>query len=196
VSEFIPIPIIKDIVKRYDLKSILDLGCGSAEFLLQVCESTDLNAFGVDISKDAIQYAQQGINSRGLSNKIVVKVGDIFNLNTFASFQGENRVDAVTSMFVVHEFAYSGQARLIELLKVIKKSFPESYLILCEFSRFSSDFLRERTSSIAEHHLFHALSEQGILTPQEWRHVISESGYGIVEEIRYDFAGQIYFILK
>lgn len=196
VSQYIPIPVIKNIIEKYKFKSILDLGCGSVEFLTQLCHKVPLNGFGIDISKEAIQFAQENIKKHKLNERIKVKVGDIFNLNDLRNIKNDCNIDAITSMFVLHEFARDDNSRIIKLLQGIRTAFPESYLIICEFSRFSSDELRGKSTSIAEHHLFHALSEQGILTVEEWRKTFTDSGYNIVEEIRYDFAGQAYFVLK
>ena len=80
-------------------------------------------------------------------------------------------------------------------MKRIKENFPNKYLIVCELSKFSPFLLRRQPTSIAEHHLFHALSEQGLLTVEEWREVFKKAGYSLIEEKRYDFAGQTYFIL-
>ena len=102
VSQFIPIPIVKDIIKRYNFKSILDLGCGSAEFLLQLCESNDLNGHGIDVSKEAISYAESLINEKSLSHRVQVKVGDIFDIEQLKSIP--QNIDVITSMFVLHEF--------------------------------------------------------------------------------------------
>lgn len=193
VSQFIPIPIIKDIIKRYNLKSVLDLGCGSAEFLLQICEEADLYGYGIDISKEAINLAEDSISKKSLSQKIKVRVGNIFDIKQFKSIY--NNVDAITCMFVLHEFLLQGESAVIDLLKKIKESFPNQYLIVCELSRSSPFLLRKHPTSIAEHHLFHALSEQGLMTPQEWRELFRKTGYRLVEEKRYDFAGQAYFVL-
>lgn len=196
VSQYIPIPIIKSIIEKYKFNSILDLGCGSVEFLIQLCQKVPLKALGIDVSKDAIEFAQENIKKHNLGKEIKVKVGDIFDLNDLKSVKESHSIDAITSMFVLHEFALKDNSKIIKLLNGIRKVFPESYLIICEFSRFSSDELRGKTTSIAEHHLFHALSQQGILTPTEWKNTFKQSGYNVVEEIRYDFAGQAYFILK
>ena len=193
VSQFIPIPIVKDIIRKRNFKSILDIGCGSAEFLLQICEDSNLTGYGIDISKEAISYAEGLINEKSLNHRVHVKAGDIFDIEQLKS-TSEN-IDVISSMFVLHEFLSRGQDIVIDLLKKIKRSFPNKYLIVCELSRFAPSLLRKHPSSIAEHHLFHALSEQGLLTVEEWRGVFKKAGYSLIEEKRYDFAGQAYFVL-
>lgn len=193
VSQYIPIPVIKDIVKRYNFKTILDLGCGSAEFLLEICDSVERTAYGIDISIDAIAFAKEIIHKKGLSDKVQVAVGDIFKVNQLK--QAASNVDAITSMFVIHEFLSQGRDVVVNLLKTIKQTYPNKYFIICELTRFAPEVLRKAPTSIAEHHLFHALSEQNLLTVEEWHSVFKEAGYKIVEEVKYDFAGQAYFIL-
>lgn len=193
VSQFIPIPIVKDIIRRYDFKTILDLGCGSAEFLLQLCEESNLKGYGIDISEETIHLAEERINKRSQVKKVAVMVGDIFDLGKFKTIFKD--VDAITCMFVMHEFLLKGNNATEALLKNIKENFPGRHLIVCELSKFSPSLLRKNPTSIAEHHLFHALSEQGLMTIQEWRSLFKRAGYKLVEEIRYDFSGQAYFVL-
>lgn len=194
VSQFIPIPVVKDIIKRNKFNAVLDLGCGSAEFLLQLCEDTKLNGYGIDIAGESISFAQDLINSQSLSRRVKVKVGDVFDIKELKNIS--NDIDVITCMFVLHEFLPLGKDRVTDLLRKIKQSFPDKHLIVCELSRFRPDFLRKNPTSIAEHHLFHALSGQGLMTPSEWQDVFSEAGLQLVEEKRYDFAGQVYFVLS
>lgn len=193
VSHFIPIPIVKDIIKRYNFKNVLDLGCGNAEFLLQLCDKSDLKGYGVDISEDAINSANELINEKSLSQRVKVKVGDIFDMGQFRNTFDD--IDALTCMFVLHEFLLKRKNMVNELLRSIKENFPKKHLIVCELSKFSSLALRNNPTSIAEHHLFHALSEQGLMTVEEWREEFRKAGYALIEERRYDFAGQAYFVL-
>lgn len=194
VSQFIPIPIVKDIIKRYNFKSVLDLGCGSAEFLLEISKNTNITSYGVDISKEAIDLAKELIDRQSLNNRVKVQVGDIFNIEQLKGFLKD--VDVIISMFVLHEFLSPSEQKVINLLKKIRDNFPNKYFIICELSKFSPTALRARPTSIAEHHLFHALSNQGLMSVEGWREIFKKAGYNLIEEIRYDFAGQSYFILQ
>ena len=193
VSQFIPIPVVKDIIKKNNFNTVLDLGCGSAEFLLQLCENTKLNGYGIDISEEAVSFAQDLINEKSLGRRVVVKIGDIFDIKELKNIS--DNIDVITCMFVLHEFLPLGKDKVEDLLKKIKQSFPNKHLIVCELSKFQPDFLRKNPTSIAEHHLFHALSGQGLMTPGEWRNIFRDAGLQLVEEKRYDFAGQAYFVL-
>jgi len=152
-----------------------------------------LDGLGIDISEDAILYAQSEIDKRNLNHKVHVMTGDFFRIDYVKNNCAD--VDLITCMFVLHEFLSKGRENVINLLSKLKSSFPDTHLIVCELSKFSPTELRKTPSSIAEHHLFHALSNQTIMTVLEWRKVFKESGYQIIEEKRYDFAGQAYFVV-
>ena len=193
VSQFIPIPIVKDIIKKYNFKTVWDIGCGSAAFLLQICGTSDLKGYGIDISEDAIRLAHESINKQALGQKVKVQAGDILNIGKYKRIF--NNVDVVTCMFVLHEFLSKGEEVVIDLLKNIKDNFPGKYLIICELCKLSPILLRKHPTAIVEHHLFHALSQQSLLTIKEWRVIFRKAVYEIVEEKRYDFAGQVYFVI-
>ncbi|MFW9930521.1 MAG: class I SAM-dependent methyltransferase, partial [Candidatus Thorarchaeota archaeon] len=125
VSQFIPLPVVESIIKEYNFKKVLDLGCGSAEFLIQICSKTDIYGLGVDISEDAVKYACEMIGKSKANGKVSVVVDDIFN---FEMSKNEYRnVDLITSMFVMHEFLNTGKQTVINLLKRIKSNFPDTH---------------------------------------------------------------------
>ncbi|MFA5118149.1 MAG: class I SAM-dependent methyltransferase [Candidatus Omnitrophota bacterium] len=194
-EKWLPFPIACDIIRKYKFKRVLDLGCGSAEFLMSLCSrEKGLYACGIDVSAESIQYAQGLINKRGMDKKIRLLVGDIFKIDTIDEDLGT--VDAITSMYVVHEFIGDDLTKITELFKKIRARFRGASVIICELCRQPSALIRKNASAIAEHHLFHALAKQRLLSREEWRELFKKTGYEVVEERRFDFASQCYFVLK
>lgn len=195
VAQWIPIPAVRRIIGKHDFKRILDLGCGSARFLIQLCEEPGLTCVGIDIAEESIEHGKELVRRSGLEDRIDLMVGDIFEI-TSKSRPGLEKIDVMISMYVLHEFLYEGRSALIDFLADLKARFPGKYLLVCELARQDPDKMRHSPTAIAEHHLFHAISQQGLISSEEWLEVFKEAGYSCVETMNFDFAGQSYFLLK
>jgi ubiquinone/menaquinone biosynthesis C-methylase UbiE len=193
-EQWIPLPVIKKIIKNYNFKNILDLGCGNGRFLIELCRDSELRGYGVDISEESINLGEKLVKEKMLEKKITLTVGDIVNMK-HANID-HDKIDLVTSMYVLHEFLHEDKDKLITLLANLKEFFKGKYLLICELCRQSSEVLRKKPTAIVEHHLFHALSGQDLMSTDEWRKLFREVGYDSVEEKHFDFAGQSYFLLK
>lgn len=192
---YVPFPIVKDIIRNYGFKKVLDLGCGSGDFLFSLAEDNrDMVCYGVDISKEAINYASKKAQDLNKSDRVKLAAADMFRLDEISVKWYD--VEVITSMYVLHEFLFEGREKVIDLLKAIKENFPGRYLIICELCKKSSNSLRKKSTAVSEHHLFHALSNQGIITFEEWKQLFKEAGYKLAEVRRFDFAEQGYFVIK
>lgn len=196
-EEWIPYPVIRKLIENYQFKNILDLGCGGGEFLMRLCgELPCLSCFGIDKSSAAISDGHKFIRQRGLDARIKLIQNDISNIKGLSDTL-KQRIDVMTSMYVLHEFAApSDVSKIISILTHLKQNFINSYLIICELYKHEPEQLRKNPSLIAEHHLFHALSNQTLLTEKEWCEIFKQTPYKIIDKLRFNQAGQIYFILK
>lgn len=194
-ERWIPFPVIEKLIRTEKYNSILDLGCGSAEFLIRLCKRIpNIKAFGIDISESSIAYAKKRLKEERLEKSIKLEVSDIFEVNKLSKEMKE--VDVITSFFVLHELVAEGREKVIRLLKTLKENFVNSSLVICELYRKAPTELKRKPSMIAEHHLFHALSNQKILSVKEWKNIIKKTDYKIKNEIKFNVAGQVYFILE
>jgi SAM-dependent methyltransferase len=72
-------PFIANIVKRNNIKSVLELGCNSGRNLKAIYEQCpDVKVVGVDICEEAIKYAQEVDN-----NKAEFIIGSLYDLSDF-----------------------------------------------------------------------------------------------------------------
>lgn len=197
-EQWVPYPIVTNLVKRFRFKSVLDLGCGSGEFIIKLSlDNPSVICHGIDISAVSIK---SGINkieslSENAQIKINLSVLDIFRIKDFDKIKAAE-IDAVISMFVLHEFLEYGNEKITRLLDDLRKTFKNSYFIICELCRNSPDELRKKQNLISEHHLFHALSNQKLLSRDEWRTIFATAGFKIIEEIYFEPASQSCFLLK
>lgn len=187
-------PIVRSVIAKHNFSSILDLGCGSGEFLETLTDLPDVPLFGIDISKEALDYAKLRLKQ----NNIRLEVCDMFDLDKLqkiAVFNGAPPA-VITSVFVLHEFASEGFSKLVSYLSTLRENFPQSRLLIYELFWHKWHKLRKNSSAIREHHLFHFLSNQNLLSIGNWQNVFRDSGYSIEEQKVFDKFGQGYFLLR
>ncbi|MDP3921722.1 MAG: isoprenylcysteine carboxylmethyltransferase family protein [Candidatus Omnitrophota bacterium] len=194
LAKLLPFPYAKDILKRHNLHRILDLGCGSGDFLINACSENGFYGFGIDLSSEVISIAKERARSANVEDKIEFTIGDVHKLNELPD--NFKQVDVITSMFVIHEFLPEGHEKVVEILRSIREVFPDKYLLICEVCLWNLRQLIKTPVAIAEHHLFHKLSNQGLATRKEWHALFKNAGFESVEEKRFDKASQAYFLLK
>jgi len=194
LGELLPVPYAINILEKHNLNRILDMGCGSGDFLIRFCKDNNFVGHGIDLSIDSINIAKDQAEKAGLSSRVFFQKSDILNIDEYKNLIEE--VDVLLSMFVLHEFLSEGRERVVEILKYIKNNFPNKYIFISEVYRRNVVDLIANPVPVAEHHLFHRLSQQGLANIKEWRSIFEESGLDIVEEKRFDRAAQVYFLLK
>ena len=196
LATLLPFPIAAKMMRQYDCKTVLDLGCGSGEFLLNFCQSNGFYGFGLDVSRDAINYAKKCARDLGmLKTHVEFEVGNIFDLRNSPFY--ERDIDMICSMFVLHEFIEDDKMdKVVHILKEIKTHFPRSLILICELCKESLKDLKKRSSGVTEHHLFHALSKQEIAPISKWHGVFKSAGLKLEEEYLFEPAEQAYFVLK
>lgn len=197
ITRYLPFPVTQQLIKKYNRKHILDLGCGTGEFLFNLAKKntgSNTKYYGIDISSEAIGHAKEIAKKMSIDNIVELEICSIFELNKVKRKWPE--IDIMTCMFVMHEFLFEGRHIVIGLLKDIKKNFEGCLLIICELCKQPLETIRKKPTAVAEHHLFHDLSNQLLITNDEWKNLFREAGYDLVEEKRFDFAGQSYFVIK
>jgi SAM-dependent methyltransferase len=69
---------IKGIVSKKDVIRVLDVGCGSGEFLRTVhTANPNTTGMGIDMDKDVVELANQNMATWGLSDRLKIVDGDI-----------------------------------------------------------------------------------------------------------------------
>lgn len=190
----LPFPIMADIVGRHGFRRLLDLGCGDLEFLLTVCRLTGARGFGIDVSADAIEHAKPRLAASELADRVEVARADMFDLSTVASQWPD--IDCLTVCDTFHEHLQRGTGKIEALLVQLGELFPKASVLVAEFCRQSHEELKKRPTGFLEHHLFHALTRQTILSAHEWHGLFKRSGWKVVEERVFDVVGHGYFLLS
>ena len=96
-------------------KTILDLGCGGAWFLIDACRrDPTVKGIGLDISPEAIEFAKASVAEAGLNDRIRLVVGDAFVPQTWPAACAD--ADALFSVGTLHEKFREGEAAVVALL--------------------------------------------------------------------------------
>lgn len=191
----LPFPVLGDMVKRGGFRVVLDLGCGDLEFLFTLCRAdSDLRCYGIDISEDAVAHARERLCDSPFRDRITIEHGDMFEPDAFLERWPD--VDVLTACDTFHEHLFGGNEKIEGLLAHFREKFPDVALVVAEFCRQPHDRLRKRPTAFVEHHLWHNLTNQVILSAEEWRGIFHGAGYRIEDEQVFDIVGHGYFTLK
>jgi SAM-dependent methyltransferase len=196
VSEWIPLPAIRSIIRKYHFENVLDLGCGRGELLLSIAGGVNSVVLrGVDIAADSVADGTEAIKKAGCSDRVTLRVADITKPATLADWL--RNADVVTLMFVLHEFAKNGDDYVVDFLRRLKAhSGTKTHLLIAETPWHDPDQIRKRPTAIAEHHLFHQLSNQGILAAEQLRNIVKRAGFSVREDLHIRTFSQHYLLVQ
>ena len=193
-------PWIVDNMRKLNIKKVGDLGCGSADVLISLCEEDkSLSGIGVDISQDALDEAKQRIKNKKLEKRISLTRGDLYKPETYSSKLQE--VDAFNAVMVMHEFLRDGKERVTKMFKDMKKEFKGKYFFLGEFDCVDDEEYQkmpypDRIHFLFYQHVIHPLTWQGLGYKEDWLEIFKNAGIEVVKmEDKLNFR-LVQFILK
>jgi NAD(P)-dependent dehydrogenase (short-subunit alcohol dehydrogenase family)/SAM-dependent methyltransferase len=188
-------PLVTDLMERKGFRRPLDLACGDAAFLIDLCrKNSNFLGYGIDISPEAIEEGRQRVREAGLSDRIQLFTEDMYEVGRIASELSE--VDVITSFYGFQELLAEGRSRVLELLWAYREALPKATFIVCEVPKYDPEELRGGAGGILEYQLFHALTHQRLATRQEWMDLWREAGFGHVEEQYLGFARTVFYVLS
>jgi len=191
----LPFPVLADVVKRGNFRRVLDLRCGHLEFLFTLCRADpEMRCYGIDPSRDAVEHARSALADSPFRDRVTVEHGDLFAIDGFLERWPD--VDVMTAYDTFHEHLISGTGKIEELLRHCHSKFPGVALVVAEFCRQPRERLRRRPTAFVEHHLWHNLTNQVLLSADEWRSIFRRAGYRISDERVFDIVGHGYFTLR
>ena len=104
-----------EILDSLDGESILDLGCGGGQFLVDACLKSDkVTGIGVDIAPGAVDFANQLAAKHGLSDRLKFVVGDAFDDSTWPAESFD--CDILCAHGVIHEHFRDGEEAVVNIL--------------------------------------------------------------------------------
>ena len=178
-------PWVIENMKKLGVKKVADLGCGSADVLISLCEEDkNLMGVGVDISKDALKEAKNRINKKGFENRISLVQGDLYKPETFSKKLSD--VDGFNAIMVMHEFLRDGKEKVIQMFKDMKKEFKGKYFFLGEFDCLEDEEYQklpypDRIHFLFYQHVIHPLTWQGLTYKEEWLDIFKKANIELIK---------------
>jgi ubiquinone/menaquinone biosynthesis C-methylase UbiE len=100
--------------KKYNVRKVLDLGCGSGRHLVYLAKR-GFDVYGIDIAEHGIKIARRWLKEEGL--KANLKVGDIYRKLPYKN----NFFDAIISIRTLHHERIEKIKKLIKEMERILK---------------------------------------------------------------------------
>jgi len=170
---------------RLGVKVVADLGCGSADILINFCKlDPGLRGVGIDIAPGAIAEAARKVEVAGLSGRIRLQQGDLTKPSSFSDAIQD--VGAFNAIMVLHEFLRDGDDAVVNMLKAMKSSFPGRFLLVGEFDRISDAEYQslpypDRIHPLFYQYIIHPLTWQGLpITKDHWLRLFERAGLQVI----------------
>lgn len=173
----------------YNFHSVIDLGCGSGERLMQILgRYPETTAIGIDVAGPAIEFAEAEAQKRGFGNRLSFTVGDAREIEYHDEF---GQVDLLTSFLMGHDFW--PRENCIATLQKLRKIFPKvRRFLLGDETRglLHSAGSKPPVARVTEDNVpifalglefGHVLMDVYIPTMEEWYGVFAEGGWRCVK---------------
>lgn len=195
MEKLIYFPLAIDMIDALGARHVLDLGCGDAIFLRELCaQRAHVTGYGLDIAADTIAEGQAAVREAGLSARIHLFVEDVTRVEQLPA--PLEQIEVATIFFVLHELLYQGFETAVDFLKSYRSHFPGVPLIVFEAVKPSTETMRKRPGMAVHYFLQHELSQQRPVSQAEWRQLFRAAGFDSVEERYLDFARTAIFTLS
>jgi len=183
------IPWILKLIKQIGGRYVMDIGCGAGDFLIQLAlRWPDGAGIGIDMNAEAIAEAGANAERCGVSDRLSFHQARLSAEPMSISNGMFDKVDTLTAMYLLHEFAGRGGSQAITAaLSQLRRQFPGRTLLMLEGERADPAALEAappRTYAQLDYSFIHPLSRQGPLrTPAEWEGIIRAAGARLLERI-------------
>jgi len=178
-------PIVIDFIKSLNVKGLVcDLGCGAATRLKKICELTNSKGVGIELSKDAVQIANNNLSN---NSDIQIKQGNITEINDIFE-----EVELLMQFFVMHDITPT--EKCLSILNSYLKNFPNlKYFLYCDIVAPSNQL----NTQLPGCDYIHSLIGISLRTYEETTQMFESSGFEVAKEIRIpDLPNTILWILK
>jgi SAM-dependent methyltransferase len=160
-----PNPIVMQLVRELKLRSVLDLGCGPATMLTELCRGNSyFRGWGIDESAPMCKAARKRIVKAGLGKRVQIVHGDARTLGRHFNARVRGGIDALQSKGLFNELFRRGNTEAVAYLGKLKQWFPGKILFVVDYygklTRLKT--VRREYQHTLIHDLIQFLSAQGV----------------------------------
>ena len=183
------IPWILKLIRQIGGTYVMDVGCGAGDFLIQLALRWPEGAgLGIDMIADAIAEARASALRNAVETRLTFRDARLSEAPLPIEKSILDRVDTVTAMYLLHEFAGRGGAAAIAAgLAQLRSQLPGRTLLMLEGERADPVAIGARpprTLAQLDYSFIHPISRQGPLrTPGEWEDIIAAAGAKLIERV-------------
>jgi SAM-dependent methyltransferase len=174
------VPQVIDVLREHEVRGVLDLGCGTGGFLIQWAQLTGGWGAGVDTSTGAIAAARLNAASFAVQERLSFYLGEVGEGALPIGADVVERIDALTAMFMLHEFGRGGDAAIVRVLAALRGQFAGKLLLALEMQPVDVTALNGRAPpamDALDYHFIHPLSRQGEPRPKAvWEQLYAQAG--------------------
>jgi SAM-dependent methyltransferase len=164
-----------ELLGRISFDSILDLGCGNAQFLTDVCGKFGVRGIGVDVSPGAYAEAEKIVADAGLRDQVQLVLSDVRALD---QVPGLDRVQLVVTFYLLHEFFAISREAVVGYLADLSGRLPaRANLVIAEIEPAIDRDVGQ--PFVPEYAYAHALMNQRLLSADDWTEVLFEGGFAV-----------------
>ena len=183
------VPWILKLIKQIGGSYVMDVGCGAGDFLIQLAlRWPEGGGIGIDMSGEAIAEAHANAEKSGVSDRLSFFHSKLSAEPMSIDKEYLNKVDTLTAMYILHEFAGRGGPEAIRaaIFQMVAQ-FPGRKLLMLEGEKADPAALYANpphTYAQLDYSFIHPISRQGSLrTVPEWEQIIKSAGATLVERV-------------
>lgn len=156
---------------------VLDLGCGSATFLVELVRRTgSKRGIGVEVDAHACELARATLAAAGLGDRCEVIHADIRDL-VRSRPDIVDHCDVVTGLFVVHEFFRAGREAAATEFRALRSLLHPTNGRLVIVDKVTDPLAAGTAhSTMKDFQLFHQFTDQRLYSRAEWQELFADSG--------------------
>ena len=185
-------PAVSFLKRKIRFEILADIGCGDGHFLSQVLKGVPkVKAAGIDLSEISVTSTRENLRRKYPQAEIVTFCADASDIPSWSQplLQFVQSRSLVISMwFLLHEISHRDPENVVRFLTEVHRRFPKSSLIVGELVRQRAELLARHRKELLmpEYLLFHDLSEQGVLSWQEYQGILKKIPYELAAERVFD----------
>lgn len=165
-----------EILDSIEFSTIADIGCGNGHFLIDLCQVTDADGVGYDISPASCTEARREVAKAGLADRISIVEVDATDVESVPRLE---EVQLVIAFFFMHEMLEHGKDTLVHYLSGLFRRLPAgAYVLTAEIAP------PERSADTAEYFspeyvYTQALMSQHMMSGEDWGGTFAKAGFEV-----------------